>query len=648
MKHILLLILTLFFVQFASGQDYVTRKTAKEKAKKAYKAAYKYGMNRQNKEALKECNKAIRIESKFVDAYVLRADLHYENKDLDKAKADLETAIKLAPKYKTRVHYTLASIYYMQKDYEKARQYYTSFVESDTKLTKLKKKAESYIKNSHFIEHARENQVPFDYKKMSANINTSNDEYLPCFVADGNTMIYTVKERGQEDFYISTKKDGVWQKGKNMGRPLNTEKNEGAQTISADGQTIVFTMCNREGAYGSCDLYYSKKENGNWSRPKNIGAPINSAAWESQPSLGADGKTLYFVRKGTIGRVDIFVSYLKNNQWSKPENLGEPINTKGYEGSPFIHADGQTLYFMSDGHPGMGETDIFVSRKDENGKWSTPVNLGYPINTTRDEGSFVVSLDGETAYFASNRGNSKGDINLYYFELYESARPNPVTYVKAQVIDALTKKPLIATVETLDLLTNKNNTTAITNEKGEFLVCLPIGQDYALNVNKKGYLFHSEHFDLKEVKEAKDPYVLVIELQAIPPKVATSSNKPITSSNVPFEKSKPIVLNNIFFDFNKASLKPTSFPELNYLKQLLLDYPSMNIQINGHTDNKGSDAYNLTLSENRAKAVRDYLIQQGITSSRLSYKGYGETEPIDTNETEQGRKNNRRTEFIIR
>jgi outer membrane protein OmpA-like peptidoglycan-associated protein len=404
---------------------------------------------------------------------------------------------------------------------------------------------------------------------------------------------------------------------------------------------LIFTACEyADGTYGgertgagSCDLFFSMKSSNSWSPAENMGKGINTGAWESQPSFAANGRTLYFVRgKRTatgIREQDIYYSSLDDNgRWSAPMKVPGRVNTSFEEESVMIHPDGRTMYFSSNGHSGMGGLDIFRSRMLPNGDWDTPVNLGYPINTFRNENSLQVTVNGNIALFASDRDGGYGGLDLYQFELYEEARPTPVTYVAGTVADKLSFKKLEAHLELIDLETGRLIAESYSNQgSGQFLLCIPSGKDYALNVNKDGYLFHSENFSLKNYTAMK-PYQLEILLQKLRPGAS-------------------IVLNNVFFETNKWDLKPESLVELNRLVDLLSANPDKKIEIGGHTDNVGSDDANLTLSQNRSKAVVDYLVKKGIDASRLTSKGYGETTPIANNDTDEGRSKNRRTEFKI-
>jgi len=395
---------------------------------------------------------------------------------------------------------------------------------------------------------------------------------------------------------------------------------------------MVFAACNRNDGFGQCDLYYSKKIDGKWTSPTNMGNVVNTAFWESQPSISSDGRTLYFAseRPGGIGSSDIWVT-TKNEygKWTKPVPLDTTINTKQAETSPFIHPDGHTLYFCSNGHPGVGGFDIFFSKQDENGKWSKPKNLGYPINTTKDEIGLIVNAKGDKAYITSSREGGKGLQDIYMFDLYKEARPEAVTYFKGKVSDKQSGKPLKADFELKDVETGKVIVKSTSDENdGSFLICLTPGKDYALYVSSEGYLFYSDNFNLTTTASSLKPVMKDIPLSKI-------------------LKGQKIILKNIFFETDSFNLKPSSESELNKLVDFLNANAKIKIEISGHTDNIGKPAYNLDLSLKRAKSVYNYLIGHGINASRLSYKGFGDTIPLSSNDNEEGRAQNRRTEMKI-
>jgi outer membrane protein OmpA-like peptidoglycan-associated protein len=620
-------------------------------------------------DAADDFGKALKMDPTFIDAQIQWANVKNKQAKLAEAKAGYERALAIDSAYETGLYYSLGIVEFDMGQYGAAAAQLEHYLKIAVKISPNRKAvAEKYLRNAAFADQAYKHPVPFNPVNLGPNINTKDAEYLPTLTADGEALIYTAFKGGQEDFYRSEKLNGEWQPGKPI-EAVNTPNNEGAQSISADGKLLVFTACHRRDGLGGCDLFYSELKNGKWTAVKNIGAPINTPGWESQPSLASDGNTLYFAaeRRGGKGGKDIWVSHrMADGKWGSPENLQDPVNSPGDEQSPFIHADGQTLYFMSNGHPGMGGFDLYLARKREYAgqptlPWGIPQNLGYPINTQGNEGALSVSLDGQTAFFATDiasiekQGSAafdnpqgKGETDIYSFELPENARPNPVTYVKATVRDAATGKPVYARVEFFVLqkenLTGQFPTkgsylyaTSITEADGEFLVTLPAGGNYALNVSKEKYLFYSENFALTEPGTVDEPFKLDIALLPVP--AAGGAGTPPVA--------KPIVLKNIFFETGSAALLEESRMELARLKKLLDENPALKIQINGHTDDVGSEADNLRLSEDRAKAVHDHLTQNGIDANRLKYKGFGETAPATSNDTEEGRRQNRRTEYVI-
>ena len=480
-------------------------------------------------------------------------------------------------------------------------------------------------------EHPIKNYV-FAPKNLGDSVNSTDLEYFPSLTIDGKKMIFTRRVKGNEDFYESNLIDGKWSKATRLEGNINsTAYNEGAQNISQDGKLLFFTGCNFPEGLGSCDLYMSYLTKLGWSEPENLGPNVNSQSWESSPSLSPDKKDLYFSSNvgGTRGGMDIWVCHKnEKGKWDPPQNLGNVINTTGDESCPFIHADNQTLYFNSTGHQGYSEKpDLFVTRKQPDGTWSTPENLGYPINTIDDEGSLIVSADGKTAYYASDRTDTKGGLDIYTFELREDIRPLKTLWVKGHVYDKRNNNSLPSTIQLTNLMTKQVVSKLQTDEAGNYLVTLPVGKNYAFNVARKGYLFYSEHFDLSG-KSPDSTYQVDIGLQ-------------------PLEVSASIVLKNVFFDSKKTELKPESISELDNVVRLLSENPNLKIQISGHTDNVGKPTDNLVLSNGRALAVVQYLLHKGIKPERLSSKGFGESKPVSTNLTEVGKALNRRTELSV-
>ena len=377
-------------------------------------------------------------------------------------------------------------------------------------------------------------------------------------------------------------------------------------------------------------MYISYFTPDGWSEPENLGNKINTDAWESAPSLSPDKRDLYFAsrRPDGFGGSDIYVSHiLPNGHWSDPENLGPEINTSGDESCPFIHADNQSLYFTSNGLLGYGGDDLFMARKGPKGSFSLPRNLGYPINTIENEGSMVISADGSTAFYASDRADSRGGLDLYTFNLRADLRPVKTLWIKGKVTDAKTGLGLPTAVELTDILTRQLVSKVQTDETGNYLITLPVGRDYAFNVNRKGYLIYSENFPLSQ-KSPDSTYHINIPLQ------------PITANAT-------VVLKNIFFESKSITLGTNSEAELEQLLHLLKENPTLQIQINGHTDNIGSATDNMKLSNGRAQSVVNYLSKNGIDPKRLRFQGFGANQPVSDNSTEAGRAKNRRTELKV-
>lgn len=616
-------------------RDYSTKS---KKAIKLFEEALRYYSAKRNTEALEILQKAIKTDENFVEAYAVSGDCYSDIGDLKNAIVSYQKVVDLAPDFLSTSYKQLADAQFKTGDYKSAVGNYKIFMTKKRVNPKVKEDAERYLANAEYGVVAKEKPVPFDPKNLGPSVNTDQYEYFPVLTADEQTLVFTRNQRRnggldyQEDFYVSFSDGDGWSQAMNLGKPINTDDNEGAQTITADGKQLFFIGCNRKSGLGSCDIYRSLRNGKNWGNPENLGSPVNSSKWESQPSISSDGKTLYFVsnRPGGLGGMDIWVTQLApNGEWTIPRNLGAPINTPMSEETPFIHPDGKTLYFTSNGHVGMGEKDIYVSRMDSMGTWSTPQNLGYPINTWNDEQGLFVAASGENAYFSSDRDGGFGALDLYAFKLYDEVRPTRVTYVKGKVVDKVTGKPLAAKFELIDIETSEVVIESSSDPvNGSFLVTLPVDHSYALNVSKDEYLFSSEHFSLPKEHDISKPYRMDVPLQ-------------------PIKYGEKVVLKNIFFETASYDLLPESRVELNKLVAFMNNNSSIKIEIGGHTDNVGKPADNQLLSENRSKSVRAYLIEKGVAPERIQFKGYGEEQPVDTNETPEGRAKNRRTEFKV-
>lgn len=633
MKNLLLLFsFALLTSNFIRAQYDVSK--INKKAIEAYNKGLEKAQDGKFKEAIESLNEAINRDPKYIDAYLSLAGVYGQMKNHAQSVATYEKSFAIDSNYTSdyRLPYSINLAGLGQ--FDKALTTINALL-SRVKISPNTKKAAEYRRKTYqFAVDYAKNETIKNYVFRPANlgegINTTESEYFPSLPIDGKELIFTRRVKNfNEDFFLSESFANGWETARRLNGSINTDLNEGAQMISQDGQWLVFTGCNRPKGLGSCDIYISYLTPQGWSEAINLGNKINSEEWESQPCLSADKRDLYFAsrRPGGFGGADIYVCHLQpNGRWSEAENLGATINTSGDEQCPFIHADNQTLYFTSNLLPGYGDEDLFVVRKNNNGSWATPKNLGYPINTIDREGTLFIAADGKTAYYASDRADGKGGLDIYSFDLREDVRPFKTLWVKGKVYDQKTNAGLPSAVELIDLETKQLISKVQTDEKGNYLITLPVGKDYAFNVNRKGYLFYSDNFSLSS--RSSD---------------STEKNIPLQ----PIEVNASVVLKNIFFDVNKYEVKTTSQVELDKVVQLLTDNPTLKIQIAGHTDNVGTAADNSKLSENRAKAVILFLTNKGIDAKRLTSKGYGATQPISDNKTDEGRALNRRTELKV-
>jgi len=517
--------------------------------------------------------------------------------------------------------------------------------------TEIIKEIDKKIKECNSGKELYKKPVNVSIENIGNTVNTKFPDYNPIINADESMMIFTSRRANStggkkypqdggyyEDIYISYFKDGKWNSPINPGTPLNTDLHDAALGLSPDGQKLLIYVDINGG-----DIFESILSGDNWTTPISLGDTINTGEnHESSATYLYDGKTIFFVsdKPGGIGGRDIYMSKLdKNGKWGIPKNLGRTINTPYDEEGVFMHADGKTLYFSSKGHNSMGGYDIFKSTF-VNGKWSEPINLGYPINTPENDVYFSISASGKHAYYSSAKPGGFGGQDIYKISFLEDnkttdikkdslkAVANSLTLLKGTVTDAITGDPLRASIEIIDNVKNIIIATFESNSKtGKYLISLPSGVNYGININSTGYLFHSENFDIPVSSQFQEV------------------TKDIKLNKL--EIGSKVILNNIFFDFDKSTLRPESTSELERLIKLMKDIPTLVIEISGHTDNKGSAEYNKKLSESRAISVVNYLVSKGVANNRLKYMGYGFEQPIATNDTDEGRQLNRRTEFKI-
>ncbi len=599
-------------------------------------ANYEDGLHNYNlryyDKALQNLNDALKIDPTFTEAYYLLAGVYAQKKDTDKVIEILQLAVQNCANGDPMPYYKLANELMEAGRYSEALQNFKKITPKDKPLFSPQEQERIAYGTRQAADAIQIMKSPIAFAPVNLGqaVNTQFDDYHPAITVDDNLLIFTSNipintRMTQEDIFYSSKQNGEWLPRRVFPAPITTGNNEGAASISADGRTMVYTMCIGR----DCDIFISYYALGQWTMPKNIGAPINTKYWESQPSLSADGKTLYFAsNRLEKNKKDIWVSHkISEDKWSEPENLGEIINTKYNEEAPFIHADGKTLFFLSDGHLGLGKMDIMITQRNADGTWKTPVNAGYPLNSTNDERLTIVNAQATKGYFASNREGGLGGFDLYEFSITNemfAIMPFPVTYVNGLVFNAKDKsKRLAAQLDLRDLETNELLFASNADHNGNFIVPFEESRNYALSVSFPGFLFYSAQVNLETNKT-----MIEVPLQ-------------------PIEIGCSVVLNNVFFDTDSYELKPESQTELLTIVDYMKVNPTLAFEVGGHTDNTGIKQNNVTLSNNRAQAVVAFLVEHGIDSKRLSHKGYADNKPLVPNDNEENKAKNRRTELVI-
>lgn len=663
---ILLIILTVgFFRSYAQFDDDFCNDIDDKKLIKSFQKGVQLLNDGKMNDAEVIFAKIIDEEPEFTEAWVASSEINYskyksakdpksQNNYYSRYVKCLESVAKLCPSYQNyEVCYTLGKIFFSHDKLDVAKTYLKTYIDNGKKGTKYYTDAESTY---HYIEqylNLIENPVPFE-PVIVEGVSSAYDDYLPLISPDGSLALFTKAymkkeinsiygDRFVEEFTVSKASDDkglIFSPGEPLPYPFNSGKNQGAASISIDNKTLFITICefvSRD--YDNCDIYMSTRVGDGWSELKSLGPNINGVkTWESQPSISADGKTLYFasIRESNIGfdpdnpTSDIYYSTKdEKGNWTKARNLGPKINTPGNEKSPFIHSDSQTLYFSSDGHLGIGGYDIFFS-KFRDGDWTKPVNIGYPINTKNNDLGFVVNTQGTKAYFASNKLNGKGGWDIYAIDLYKEARPEKVFLVKGQLVDDNGYALSDAKLEVKNTRTEEVSEGVVDAETGHYAVAVTAkneNDDFLMVVKKEDYSFSSTLIEPTEETFEK-PIEVNFEVK-------------------PIEAGKSVQINDIYYATASYEINQKSYAVLNEFAEFLKSNPTVKVEIRGHTDNIGSAQTNITLSNRRAQAVYDYLLSKGVPKANVSYKGYGPNMPIADNRTEAGRAKNRRTEFYI-
>lgn len=624
MRHFILAILAVMTLTMTAQSSVQSARfhTNNKKAIELLQQATSYGVDRHTKLVLLQ--KALQKDDKFVEVYWEASRTWNSLDSTEKALAVLRSADTDGMPERTTTEIMIAELLMMTGRFDEAITTLKSipgneFMQHRTSLEKRCQTSLDLINN------------PVDFHPVNLEaVNTEMDDYFPSITADGKIFSTTVSDRnlnrqGQEDLYWSVNVDGKWQKSRPL-NDLNTIGNEGSQSFSADGRYMFFVACDRKESDGGCDIYYSIRMGERWSLPINPGAPLNTTNWESNPVLSPAGNELFYVTnrdgQSDIWHCDVVIGEGGRLTFKNPRPLGSPVNTKKDEYAPFIHADNKTLYFASKGHPGLGQNDIFYSRR-ENGQWSKPKNIGYPINTSGDEMSFVVTAAGDKAYFASNKieGGSRG-YDIYEIDLPTPAKPQSMHCVYGKIIDAESHKPLSAFIEIFDTDGKTKIFESVSDKSdGSFTAFLPTEGIKGIDARKKGYLFYTDH-----INASTDSIIIALH---------------------PAIEGNSIVLNNLYFATNSAVIESRSYSDIQHLYEFLTQNAGVTIHIVGHTDNTGTNAINNQLSLDRANALKEALVRKGIKEERITTDGKGSSEPIDTNDTEEGRAKNRRVEIRI-
>lgn len=616
-------------------------------AEKAYERALDAYNSKELQTALVELYKAINKFEEYADAHFLLAQTH---KDLDNISASieaLERGLNIRESKYPRGWLELAEMLWLEGEYEKGLNALEGF--KNCRLYKRLPDDAQLSSYYHWVKKGLEFSVaemPHSSKavplRLKGGVNSDFPEYYPSLTLDNKVMIFTRRINGdgvseQEDFYMSkwSDKNSKWTDADPI-PGINTRFNEGAASISGDGLTIIFTACEgpaigygaRDGS-GSCDLFESRYnlEKGVWSKGENIKA-LNSGAWESQPTLSSDGNFIVFARARHIQGIgsDLFASYRKEDgTWAKPYPLPGEVNTEFEEESPYLHSDGQTLYFSSNGHPGFGGLDVFVSRLREDGTWGEPKNLGFPLNTNNNENSLLVESNGSYALFASDRGKSTGDLDMWRVELPVDCRSNDVEALFGVVVDDLTSDLIEASVVLIDSDNGRLVASVNSALNSGFVIPLPRVGRYSFEVEKPGYMLKTQELTIDIVGDK----TVEVRLRKI-------------TSDDSFD------LSSIHFESGSAILQDVYQADLVKLVNWLENNPEVQIEVIGHTDNVGTIKGNQVLSEERAQAICEFLIANKIESKRLTSSGKGSEVPISTNHTEEGRRANRRVEIAIK
>lgn len=604
-----------------------------------YQQAQRYRLKKQDSLAYMAMNEAIKQAPAYADAYSTLGAWYFTDRKYAAATDVFVRASRSCKNGQTAFALPLARC--LLYDYKPTQA--LQLIVSNTHSGKANKEWETLRKQAVYMQKALANPLMDSVTNLGVRINTRYPELHPFISADTMQLYYTrmVNNVDMDCYRTTVDSCGGWFSGGNLGAPTNTMNHEAAQTVSADGHYLFYMRCENRSDngwdQGGCDLYMAYTADSVWSIGQSFGATINTTAYEGMPCLSPDNRDLYYVsnRDGGYGGLDIWVSRFYDGLWQQPRNLGPEINTPGDETSPFIHIDNRTLYFSSTGHPGMGGADLYYCRRVNDTTWSAPVNLGYPINSTGNEGSISISIDGTRAFLASDRDSLSGNYDIYETKLAPHLQPVPVAVIKGYAYDSLEKSRLnYASLIINDVRTGEQLYRFVTNRgDGSFMLTLPTGKKYAYAADRVGYMEKADTLSLIDVvPDVANPIEYNIPL-------------------LPHGYSAPIhdsLILTINFPINSASLTDSAKALIQQAMEPWLQETGFVMLINGYTDNTGTPMINEQLSAVRAKLVAEEMAGYGLSEFNMTTQGWGEAAPVASNDTEIGRDLNRRVEVIIR
>lgn len=595
-----------------------------------YEAGLRALENKETQKAIQLFSIASEKDNQYVDPLIALFQIYQDTRNFKLAIERFEQIKKID---------SIASLPFLVKQgtalaslgqYNAAKDLLDPYIINNTLPIYLKEKANALIEICKFAI-AQKNVPEITIQNMGDSINSAASEYFPTVSIQDSLFLFMRRlNLSREDIYSSNMGAGGFSAAQPLSDTLNFAAKKGSMSLSADLQTLYYAADYAEQGYGRYDLYKVQRTPWGWSKPKNLGQRINSDYWDSAPSIAPDGNSIYFAsnRPEGYGGIDIYVAY-KNEKgyWEDAINLGPTINTKGDDQTPFIHADNQSLYFSSNGHPGFGGADFYVARKKIDGSWTRPLNLGYPINTFDNEGSIAVASNGVSAYIASDRADSRGELDIYKITLAENTRAHKTWYIKGEIIDAKSKKTIAADVNIVDPASGYPLLEMQVDSMGKFLLALPYFDSLGLKIMSKDHDYITRILPIDSVK-------------------AMAGNT-FSFALTPIEKVFTKIFNQVYFESSSAKLQSISSVELDALASYLMNTKNATILIEGHTDNTGTVAQNNLLSLHRAESILQYLVSKGIRSNRIQAKGLGSSMPIADNTTAAGRAKNRRTSFTI-